>query len=69
MTIRSVLAPPSCTLTANGPEKPDGTNTYGGYSTAIIVRHEFVRSIPDAIDPAEASPILCAGVATFRPTR
>jgi len=61
--------PRSCTLTYNGPKKPDGTNTYGGYSTAIVVRQEFVLSIPDAIDPAEAAPILCAGVTTYRPMK
>jgi uncharacterized zinc-type alcohol dehydrogenase-like protein len=61
--------PRSCTLTYNGPKKPDGTNTYGGYSTAIVVRQEFVLSIPAAIDPAEAAPILCAGVTTYRPMK
>lgn len=61
--------PKSCTLTYNGPKLPDGTNTYGGYSTAIVVRQEFVLSIPDAIDPAEAAPILCAGVTTYSPMK
>jgi len=61
--------PKSCTLTYNGPKKPDGTNTYGGYSTSIVVRQEFVLSIPDVIDPAEAAPILCAGITTYRPMK
>ena len=61
--------PKSCTLTYNGPKKPDGTNTYGGYSTGIIVREEFVVPIPDAIDPAHAAPILCAGVTTYSPMK
>lgn len=61
--------PKSCTLTYNGPKKPDGTNTYGGYSTGIIVREEFVLKIPDAISPAEAAPILCAGVTTYSPMK
>ncbi|MGB3721187.1 MAG: NAD(P)-dependent alcohol dehydrogenase [Pacificimonas sp.] len=61
--------PKSCTLTYNGPKKPDGTNTYGGYSTGMIVREEFVLRIPDAIDPAEAAPILCAGVTTYSPMK
>ncbi len=59
--------PRGATLTYNGPTKPDGTNTYGGYSTAMVVREEFVLRIPDAIDPAEAGPILCAGVTTYAP--
>ena len=61
--------PRGATLTYNGPTKPDGTNTYGGYSTAITVREEFVLRIPDAIDPAEAAPILCAGVTTYAPLK
>ena len=59
--------PRGATLTYNGPTQPDGTNTYGGYSTALVVREEFVLRIPDAIDPAEAAPILCAGVTTYAP--
>lgn len=61
--------PKSCTLTYNGPKVPDGTNSYGGYSSGIIVREEFVMSIPDAIDSAEAAPILCAGVTTYQPLK
>lgn len=61
--------PKSCTLTYNGPKKPDGTNTYGGYATGIIVREEFVLRIPDVISPAEAAPILCAGVTTYSPMK
>jgi len=61
--------PKSCTLTYNGPKKPDGTNTYGGYSTGIIVRQEFVVKIPEGISPAEAAPILCAGVTTYSPMK
>lgn len=61
--------PKSCTLTYNGPKVPDGTNSYGGYSSGTIVREEFVMSIPDAIDSAEAAPILCAGVTTYQPLK
>ena len=61
--------PKSCTLTYNGPKLPDGTNTYGGYSTNIVVREEFVLRIPDAIEPELAAPILCAGVTTYNPMK
>ena len=61
--------PKSCTLTYNGPKVADGTNSYGGYSNGIIVREEFVMTIPDAIDSAEAAPILCAGVTTYQPMK
>lgn len=61
--------PKSCTLTYNGPKAPDGTNSYGGYSTAIVVREEFVLRIPDAIPNEVAAPILCAGITTYQPMK
>lgn len=61
--------PKSCTLTYNGPKVPDGTNSYGGYASGIIVREEFLLTIPDAISSAEAAPILCAGVTTYQPMK
>lgn len=61
--------PKSCTLTYNGPKNPDGTNTYGGYSTGIVVREEFAITIPDAIESAHAGPILCAGITTYQPMK
>jgi uncharacterized zinc-type alcohol dehydrogenase-like protein len=61
--------PKSCTLTYNGPKKPDGTTSYGGYSTGIVVREEFILKIPDAISFEEAAPILCAGVTTYSPMK
>lgn len=61
--------PRSCTLTYNGPKKPDGSNSYGGYSTGIIVREEFGITIPEAIDSEHAAPILCAGITTYQPMK
>ncbi|MGB7409156.1 MAG: NAD(P)-dependent alcohol dehydrogenase, partial [Pontixanthobacter sp.] len=61
--------PKSVTLTYNGPKKPDGTNTYGGYSTGIVVREEFVLAIPKEINAQDAAPILCAGVTTYDPMK
>ena len=61
--------PRGATLTYNGPTKPDGTTTYGGYSTDIVVREAFVLRVPDVIRPAEAAPTLCAGVTTYAPLR
>ncbi|MGF1552697.1 MAG: NAD(P)-dependent alcohol dehydrogenase [Paracoccaceae bacterium] len=59
--------PKSATLTYNGTKIPDGSNTYGGYSDGIVVREEFVLRIPDAIEPQEAAPILCAGITVYDP--
>ncbi|WP_313670457.1 NAD(P)-dependent alcohol dehydrogenase, partial [Sandarakinorhabdus sp.] len=61
--------PKSATFTYNGPKLPDGTNSYGGYSDSITVREEFVVRIPAVIEPAQAAPILCAGVTTYSPMK
>ena len=47
--------------------KPNGTNTYGGYSDRLVVREDFVLRIPDGMDPAKTAPILCAGITTYSP--
>ncbi len=72
--------PNSWLATYNGPmlpagKSPDGANmygrdnTFGGYSTSIVVTEHFVLKIPEALDPARAAPILCAGVTTFSPMK
>lgn len=61
--------PVGWTATYNGPQKPNGTNTYGGYSDHVVVREEFVLKIPDSIDVQHAGPILCAGVTTYSPMK
>ena len=61
--------PKGYTGTYNGPAKPDGTNTFGGYSNNIVVREEFVVKIPGALDIKAAGPIMCAGVTTWSPLR
>jgi uncharacterized zinc-type alcohol dehydrogenase-like protein len=43
--------------------------TYGGYSGSIIVTERFVVKVPDALDPASAAPILCAGITMYSPLR
>lgn len=53
-----------------GSFEPDGvTPTYGGYATQIVVDEHFVLRIPDGLDPAEAAPLLCAGITTYSPLR
>ena len=72
--------PNSWLATYNGPMVPKAKaethenmygrdNTFGGYSDSLVVNEDFVIKIPDAISPAEAAPILCAGVTTFSPMR
>lgn len=44
-------------------------NTYGGYSTSLVVAEDFVLKIPGALKPEVAAPILCAGVTTYSPLK
>src|SRR4051794_17754273 len=47
----------------------DGTTTQGGYSTHVVVDADYVLSIPESLDPAAATPLLCAGITTYSPLR
>jgi uncharacterized zinc-type alcohol dehydrogenase-like protein len=44
-------------------------NTYGGYSTSVVVAEDFVLKVPSALKPEVAAPILCAGVTTYSPMK
>ena len=72
--------PNSWLATYNGPmipkaKAPTGENmygrdnTFGGYSTVLVVNEDFVIPIPAALPPAAAAPILCAGVTTYSPMK
>ena len=72
--------PNSWLATYNGPmipkaKAPGGANmygrdnTFGGYSTSLVVRESFALRVPEGMDPAAAAPILCAGVTTWSPLR
>ncbi len=52
-----------------GSKDRDGTITQGGYSTFVVVDEDFVIHIPDAIDLAEAGPLLCAAITVYSPLR
>ncbi|MCR5889167.1 NAD(P)-dependent alcohol dehydrogenase [Hymenobacter sp. J193] len=47
----------------------DGVPTYGGYSNTIVVREEFVVSVPEKLDLAAVAPLLCAGITTYSPLK
>ena len=58
------------TGTYNGPEQGTGANTYGGYSSHMVVRESFVLRISHAeADLAGVAPLLCAGITTYSPLR
>ncbi|MDF8263192.1 NAD(P)-dependent alcohol dehydrogenase [Luteipulveratus flavus] len=46
-----------------------GELTYGGYSGQVVVRDHFVVKIPDGVDLAATTPLLCAGITTYNPLK
>ncbi|MBE7183086.1 MAG: NAD(P)-dependent alcohol dehydrogenase [Methylobacterium mesophilicum] len=50
-------------------DRRDGTPTYGGYASQIVVRDKFVLRMPENLDLAAAAPLLCAGITTYSPLR
>ena len=55
--------------TYNSQDRETGENTYGGYSTSLVVDEAFVLSVPKNLDPAGVAPLLCAGITTYSPLR
>jgi uncharacterized zinc-type alcohol dehydrogenase-like protein len=56
------------TGTYNGPMF-GGENTYGGYSSSIVVNEKFVLNVSHADKLAAVAPLLCAGITTYSPLR
>lgn len=52
---------------ANG--KVTGISYDGGYGEYMIAPKEAVAAMPESLDPAEAAPLLCAGITTFNALR
>jgi len=46
-----------------------GFHDDGGYAQYMIAKGDALASIPDALSPVEAAPILCAGITTFNSLR
>ncbi len=58
------------TQTYNGTNHyTDGMPTYGGYSTTIVVKEDFVLHVSDKLDLAAVAPLLCAGITTYSPLK
>jgi uncharacterized zinc-type alcohol dehydrogenase-like protein len=56
------------TGTYNGPVF-GGENTYGGYSTSIVVDQKFVLRVGHKDHLEAVAPLLCAGITTWSPLR
>ena len=52
---------------ANG--KVTGFSFDGGYAEYMLAPAEAVAAMPESLDPAEAAPLLCAGITTFNALR
>lgn len=46
-----------------------GYHADGGYAEYAVVHEDYAYAIPDAIDDASASPLLCAGIIGYRALR
>jgi len=46
-----------------------GKLTFGGYADHIVVDEAYTLSLPKALDPAAAAPLLCAGITTYSPLK
>ncbi|MBQ0736512.1 NAD(P)-dependent alcohol dehydrogenase [Aquimarina celericrescens] len=53
--------------TYNGKNKHTEKQTFGGYSTDIIVKKDFVLRVPENLDVKAVAPLLCAGITTYSP--
>lgn len=53
----------------NGADKHSGGITYGGYSERVVCDEAFTLKVPANLDPARASPLLCAGITTYSPLK
>ncbi|KAL6413149.1 alcohol dehydrogenase [Ilyonectria robusta] len=47
----------------------NGVNRDGGFAEYVLLRAEAVVRVPKEIDPADAAPLLCAGVTVFNGIR
>jgi D-arabinose 1-dehydrogenase-like Zn-dependent alcohol dehydrogenase len=50
-------------------EQITGVTRDGGFQQYMLARHEAVALMPEGFDPAEAGPLLCAGITTFNALR
>ena len=55
------------TQTYNSRERESKALTFGGYSTSIVVREEFVLRVPESLDLKAVAPLLCAGITMYSP--
>lgn len=57
------------TLTYGDVDRRDGTPTLGAFAREYVVREGFAHPLPNALDPAAAAPLLCAGITVWEPLK
>jgi uncharacterized zinc-type alcohol dehydrogenase-like protein len=57
------------TGTYNSMERDGKSVAYGGYSTQITVKQDYVVRIPEGVSLERAAPLLCAGITTYSPLK
>lgn len=55
--------------TYGGKDHVDGRVTKGGYSREYVLREKFAYPLPQALGPAAAAPLMCAGITMWEPLR
>ncbi|MBI1190353.1 MAG: alcohol dehydrogenase catalytic domain-containing protein [Tepidisphaera sp.] len=63
------VGPGGTVFSYNGADKHSGGITYGGYSERVVCDEAFTLKVPANLDPARASPLLCAGITTYSPLK
>lgn len=58
---------PGLVQTYNSVERDGKSATQGGYSDHIVVREDYVLSIPDNLPLDASAPLLCAGITLYSP--
>ena len=46
-----------------------GVSMDGGYAEYVVVRSSSLAAVPDELEPADAAPLMCAGVTTYNALR
>ncbi|KAG8086972.1 hypothetical protein GUJ93_ZPchr0010g10121 [Zizania palustris] len=59
---------PGIIFTYNSVDR-DGTVTYGGYSSMVVVHERFVVRFPEAMPLDKGAPLLCAGITVYSPMK
>lgn len=57
------------TIVFGSPDKFLGGQTFGGYAESIVADENYLLKMPEGLDPAAASPLLCGGITIYSPLK